>query len=399
VFAEYFRIAFRNLRSRGTRSFLTVLGIFIGIAAVVSLVSMGTGLKNFMDDAYSKVGYDKIMILPGVGGTMGAGGISIEPFTSKDVKIIERVRGVDMVMPLIMSLVTIEHAGQERKGFIGVIPNHLTDDVVGKMFGYYVTHGRPLRTSDRDAIVIGTEFVGDMYDKPVRMHSKLTVRGHEFKVVGLLEAIGAVQKDSTIYVPWDKGKEVLGVGDEVSMIYATAKNGFDVEKVAADIREELEDSRGKEDFAVNTLATMSAMVMSAMLAVQGLIIGMAAISLVVGGIGIMNTMYTSVLERTQEIGILKAVGARNGDIMMIFLIESGMLGTVGGVLGCMVGVGLGLLMGIGARAGGISAMQPDLGVHLWIGSIAFSFIVGSASGLLPAMQAANLHPVDALRYE
>jgi len=399
MIGEYFRIAFRNLRSRGTRSFLTVLGIFIGIAAVVSLVSMGAGLQNYMDDAYSKMGYDLIIVLPGVGGTMGAGGIAIEPMTSKDVKVIERVRGVDQVAPFIFTVVTFERGGQKERGYLVVTPNYLMNGVIERMFGFDVEQGRDLLKSDRDAAVVGLEYTRDKFDKPVRLRSKIDVRGHTFTVVGVMEDFGNEQDNSNFFVPWKKGKEVLGVGDEVSMIYIRPKKGFDPQKVADKIKEELEDHRGKEDFAVNTLAAMAEMVAGAMLAVQGLIVGMAAISLVVGGIGIMNTMYTSVLERTQEIGILKAVGARNGDILAIFLIESGMLGTVGGILGCMVGAGLGLLMGIGASAAGISVMQPDLGIHLWVGAIGFSFLVGSLSGVLPAMQAANLHPVEALRYE
>ena len=278
-------------------------------------------------------------------------------------------------------------------------PNHLMDGVIERMFGFEVEQGRDFLRSDRDAAVVGVAYTRDKFDKPVRLRSKVDVRGHTFTVVGVMEDFGNEQDNSNFFVPWKKGKEVLGVGDEVSMFYVRPKKGFDPQKVADEVKEELEDSRGKEDFAVNTMAGMAEMAGAAMLAIQGLIVGMAAISLVVGGIGIMNTMYTSVLERTPEIGILKAVGARNGDILAIFLIESGMLGTVGGILGCIVGAGLGLLMGIGATAAGIPAMQPDLGIHLWVGAIGFSFLVGSISGVLPALQAANLHPVEALRYE
>ncbi len=399
MIADYFRIAFRNLRSRGTRSFLTVLGIFIGIASVVALMSMGAGLQKYMDEMYSKVGYDLIMVLPGVGGTMGAGGMAIEPMTSKDQKVIERVRGVDSVAPFIFTVVTFERSGQETRGYLVITPNHLMDGVIERMFGFEVEQGRDFLRSDRDAAVVGVAYTRDKFDKPVRLRSKVDVRGHTFTVVGVMEDFGNEQDNSNFFVPWKKGTEVLGVGDEVSMFYVRPKKGFDPQKVADEVKEELEDSRGKEDFAVNTMAGMAEMAGAAMLAIQGLIVGMAAISLVVGGIGIMNTMYTSVLERTPEIGILKAVGARNGDILAIFLIESGMLGTVGGILGCIVGAGLGLLMGIGATAAGIPAMQPDLGIHLWVGAIGFSFLVGSISGVLPALQAANLHPVEALRYE
>jgi putative ABC transport system permease protein len=183
-------------------------------------------------------------------------------------------------------------------------------------------------------------------------------------------------------------------------MYAIAKKGFppgDVaENIAEAMRKDRDQKEGQEDFSVSTFEQLASTYLGMIATVQTVIIGIAAISLVVGGIGIMNTMYTSVLERTHEIGVMKAIGARNSDIMMIFLMESGILGLVGGV----IGVGLGL--GVGAAVGSIISQSLPFSVSFppWLtfGALAFSFIIGNLSGALPALSAARMKPAEALRY-
>ena len=188
------------------------------------------------------------------------------------------------------------------------------------------------------------------------------------------------------------------------MITVKVKPNEDVNKVADEIEDRLRRDRGQkageEDFRVQTSEQLAQTFTTIFSIVQAVFIGIAAISLVVGGIGIMNTMYTAVLERTREIGIMKAVGAKNSDILTLFLVESGILGLVGGAIVVLIGV----LLGVGAsfiagQALGTGLLKAYFPWYLIVGALIFSFVVGCASGVLPALQASKLKPVDALRYE
>jgi putative ABC transport system permease protein len=181
------------------------------------------------------------------------------------------------------------------------------------------------------------------------------------------------------------------------------KKGFDPDKVAGDIKKYLRKSRGQkegeEDFTVQTSEQLAESFSTVFTIVQVVLIGLASISLLVGGIGIMNTMFTSVLERTREIGVMKAIGARNSDIMKIFLIEAGLLCTIGGGIGIILGIGISKLIQYVAAQAGMGIIQAYFPWYLIVGALAFSFLVGTLSGIFPARRAAKLKPVDALRYE
>ncbi|MFH0835592.1 MAG: FtsX-like permease family protein, partial [Candidatus Micrarchaeota archaeon] len=192
--------------------------------------------------------------------------------------------------------------------------------------------------------------------------------------------------------------------EEVFGIFVQVKAGQDPGAVAKEIEEELRDYRGveegSEDFSVSTSEQLMETFSMIFGVVQAVILGIAAISLLVGGIGIMNTMYTSVLERTKEIGIMKAIGARNGDILTIFLIESASLGLFGGIIGVLLGAGLSKIAEVMAiQATGSTYFVAAISTDLVVGALLFSTIIGSIAGLLPARQAAKMKPVDALRYE
>jgi len=196
----------------------------------------------------------------------------------------------------------------------------------------------------------------------------------------------------------------LGVPDQEDEIDAKSAEGFDVTTVADSIERRLlqikNEKKDQETFSVQTSEQLLTSFTNIFNIVQGVLVGIAAISLLVGGIGIMNTMYTSVLERTKEIGTMKAVGAKNSDILQIFLFESGLLGLVGGAIGVVLGIGLGKgVQYIATIALGTNLLQASITAPLIVGALAFSFLIGSSSGILPAMQAARLKPADALRYE
>jgi putative ABC transport system permease protein len=219
-----------------------------------------------------------------------------------------------------------------------------------------------------------------------------------------MSRVGNPEDDKNIYIPMKGAQELFDIKDEYITAIVKVKPNYETEKVAEDIEDALRKDRGldegEEDFQVQSLEQMMEATGIVLDAVQWVVIGIALISLFVGGIGIMNTMYTSVLERTQEVGVMKAVGARNTDILLLFLIESGTIGMVGGGVGCLIGIAISKgFEYIAVSQFDIVLIKASITPELILGALAFSFLIGSISGGLPARQAAQLKPVDALRYE
>jgi len=268
----------------------------------------------------------------------------------------------------------------------------------------YREAGRELDEGDRYKAVIGNNIAHTAFDREVGIGDKISILGQEFRVIGIYEKIGNAMDDNSIMVPIEIMRDLIGEEERISMLYLNTKKGYDVQKVAENIEEELRDFRdeeeGDETFAVSTAKDLIETFGSVLNIVQVVVIGLAAISLLVGGVGIMNTMYMAVMERTREIGTMKAIGATNADILTIFLFESGVLGMIGGLIG--VGIGLGLSKTVEivvVQFYGTPLIQAHISLALVGGAIAFSFVVGMISGILPAKQASGLKPVEALRYE
>ena len=402
---DYFFLAFNNLRRRKLRSWLTMIGIFIGIAAVVALISLGQGLQGYIAGEFEKMGSDKIFIQPkGAFGPPGGTTSESLKLTSKDQKVIENVRGVEWVAGYLLKQGQAKFKGEIGIGYaLGIEPEDL--DLWIDTGSIEIIEGRGLKDGDKFKVVVGYNHAyGDTWSKELSVGSNILIEDVEFKVIGIVGKIGNPSDDGSLYVPKETLREILNIEDEESYFMVKTAEGFDPEEVAETIERKLRTSRNeKEDqetFSVQTSEQLLETISDIFGAVQAVLVGIAAISLLVGGIGIMNTMYMAVIERTKEIGTMKAVGARNKDILYIFLFESGLLGLVGGIIGVIIGIGLSKgAEYISAVATGTNLLQADTSLMLIGGALLFSFVVGTLSGVLPAMQAAKLKPAKALRYE
>jgi len=401
---DYFSLAFNNLKRRRLRSWLTMIGIFIGIAAVVALISLGQGLQNAIEEQFEILGTDKLIIMPGGGAMMSLA--SAEKLTAKDLEVIRKTKGVDSAAEMIYSSALIQSRDEAKQTLVIGLPTDDSSVVLKEMQGFEAEKGRDLREDDKDKVTIGYLIAkdGGFFKKGVDLKSKIIIHGKEFRVIGIMKKIGNPQDDSQIYMPLETAKKLFDKEDEIDSIYVKIKSNFQPIEVAEDIKRALRNFRnekeGEETFSVQTFEQILETFQSIFSIVQAVLVGIAAISLIVGGIGIMNTMYTSVLERTKEIGTMKAVGAKNSDILLIFLFESGLLGLVGGA----IGIGIGIALGKGAEYIATSFLGTDLlrastSYLLIFGALAFSFLIGTLSGIFPAMKAAKLRPADALRYE
>lgn len=398
---DYFRLAVENIRHRRLRSLLTIIGIVIGIAAVVALVSLGQGVQKVVMDEFQKLGTDKIFVTSAAGFTGSSG---VAPLTSRDIEIIERTRGVDQALGVRFASARVEKQDEQIIQTVIAVPTDDKYKLVEESYNFEYEQGRPLRDGDKYKAMIGHDLHAErVFDNPVSLGDKIAVNGQRFDVVGILKEMGDPDVDNGIIISDEAYEEVFKSTDE-NYILVRVKAGEDPLMVAENIKKELRNYRNvkenEEDFDVQTTDELLDSFDAILNALTAIVVGIAAISLFVGGVGIMNTMYTAVLQRTNEIGIMKAIGAKNDQILKIFLIESGMIGLIGGAIGIALGIGLSKIIEfIGRVALDTVLLQAYFPWYLIIGALGFAFFVGTLSGLLPALQASRQNPVEALRYE
>ena len=401
---DYFRFCVRGIVQRKTRSWLTIIGIVIGIMAIVGLISIGVGMQVYMDEQIGKMGVNKIIIMPmPPGGGFGPAAASTY-FTDRDARAVEKVRGVDANCYMVYrtSIVTYKDIDAVAP-VVGMVPS-IAEEAYFDVQGYEIESGRALEDKDTHKITIGywtaykTFKVGDSY-KEVKIGDKIEIKEQGFKVIGIMEEIGNRDDDTTISMSLDDAEQLFDVSGEYDFFFVKVKEGADPEDVAERIRDRLEKLRGEEDFTVMTAAQLSETVGGILSAVSAVLVGIGAISLLVGGVGIMNTMYTSVTERTREIGIYKALGAENNTILTLFLVESGLIGVFGGLIGIVLGFGMAILVEIVGKEMGVGLLHAWISWELTLFALLFSFGIGVLAGFLPARSAAKMNPVDALRHE
>ena len=401
---EYFKLAIDNLKHRGIRSWLTMIGIFIGIAAVVALIGLGEGLRTAITSQFGFLGTD-ILTITASGGFGPPGTGVVNPLSDKELNEIKRVPGVEGAARRIIESGKLEFNKKSEFGFATSMPDGEARDIMEKGMNLETQKGRLLEDGDSGVVVLGANFYesDELFGKIIKPGSKVKILDKEFKVIGILEKKGNRMLDGAVFMNEDDLRDLVNrQGDDYDMIMARFNENADVNKIQQNIEKRIRKVRdvkqGEEDFSVETPASVLESVNSVLLGVQIFVYIIAGISLLVGGIGIMNTMYTAVVERTKEVGIMKSIGAKNSTIFALFFIESGLLGTVGGI----VGIILGYLVATGLAFVGRIALGSDLisaYFPLWLFILAFlvSFTVGTIFGTLPAVQASKLNPVDALR--
>ncbi|MFH1072437.1 MAG: ABC transporter permease [Nanoarchaeota archaeon] len=402
---DYVRLAISNLMKRRLRSWLTMLGVIIGIAAVISLIGIGEGLRLFVTNQFNVAGADVLTIQASGTGQGPPGTGVVNPLTTTQLERIRDINGVKTALGRIIQGANVEFNDKTQLGFLASMPDSPYRKDVEEIISYKVEQGRLLKDGDNTRIVVGNDFTNeDRYGKKVEIGSTLLIEGKPFTVVGILKKKGSFTIDSAILMNEDVMRTTAGrQKEEYDIIAAQADKGVLPKDVKENIEKVLRKERnvkvGEEDFTVETSESALRNLNSTLFAIQLFVYIIAGISIIVGGIGITNTMYTAVLERINDIGTMKAIGARNSDIFTIFFAESGLIGMIGGAIGIALGYMLAQAMAAGARAAlGLDMIQAHVSPWLVLGALLFSFIVGTLAGLLPAYQASKLNPVDALNY-
>lgn len=399
---DYFKFALGTLSHRRLRSWLTMIGIFIGIAAVVALISLGQGFKQAINKEFEKIGADKLIILPKTG--VGAPGTNaVVELTEDDLDVIKRVSGIKNTAGFVFANSKVEFDDEIGFFFIVGLPEGDERDLVAELQSLNIREGRNLRDNDKFSALLGSGVVEkELLGKNLMVRDKIKINGRDFVVIGVLEKTGDPGWDGSIMIPEETLRDVFNKPDKLDEIIAKAANVENIniiaDKIKSDLRRFRNVKKDEEDFDVQTPEQLLGSFGDILNIVQSVLIGIAAISLLVGGIGIANTMYTAVVERTKEIGIMKSVGAQNRDILLIFVMESGLLGAIGGLIGVVLGFGLSSTVSFAAKnLIGTDLVEAYFSYWLFFGALLFSFLIGAIFGVMPAKQAASLQPVDALR--
>lgn len=403
MISDYFNLGLRNLRKRKLRSWLTILGVIISIATIFMLVSVSLGLEGAIKEQFRLLGTDKFFVVPG-GQIAGPGTSSAAPLTLKDVSTIEKVSGVKDLSYSAFQSVEIEFADQKR--FVSAIG--MPDDysnVYTELEAYKIDEGRILEDADEGKVMIGSQYkYNNFFKKPVRAGDTILINEVPFRVTGILQSLGNPADDRLIYMDFNDLQSIKNDTLNIDQIIVQINPGENIGSVIDRTDRRLMNSRSVEektkDFTILSPEELLASFGNILNIITSFLLGVAGISLLVGGIGIANTMFTSVLERTREIGTMKAIGAKNKDILLIFLVESGLLGLAGGVMGVLLGIFVSKSIEyIAINQLDTTLLQAATPAYLIIGCLIFAFSIGAVSGVWPAWRASKIKTVDALRYE
>lgn len=402
MFRDHIKLAIKNLRHRMSRSLLTLLGIAIGIMAIISLMGLGEGMQQAVTGELSSLS-DVIIVSTGgdIYSAFGGGGSTNEYFTERDIADIERIQGVKEVTTQLTGYASAEYNGKTT-----IVSLTGMDSSVMRLQYAQTTlaEGTFLNEGDQNKIMIGYAIAHDTFDADISVGGRIKINGEKFFVSGIFtkQGMGGVSSDSLILMTIRDFKALTGQSN-ISIVYLRVYDVNDAESIASSIEEVVNANHGRKDFAsATTMTSVLETVQSIIGILQLVLVAIASIALVVASIGIMNTMLTSVMERTREIGIMKAIGATNKDIMSIFIIEGILVSSIGGILGIILGVfgsqGLTIILNNFMRMGG-TGLAPVITIMSVVLAVAVSIIVGVLSSLYPAWKAARMSPIEAVRYE
>ncbi|HJX45599.1 MAG TPA: ABC transporter permease [Patescibacteria group bacterium] len=389
------KTAFIDLNRSRIRTFLTALGILIGVMSVVMLIALGLGLKNYIEKQFESLGANLIMIMPGSGfggqGGFGPGLVTGARFDEKDVNSLKRIPNVRYTVPLYFKSTKVDTGGEAKFGYLmGVNEDYFslmnTQLLEGEIFSKSELQSRA------KIAVLGEKIADELFDTPQDAVGK-NIRFDEqrFKIIGVIKKSGDNEQDNSIIIPYKTTFGSINPDKTFWAIYLGVESEKDIEAVKAKAKEALTKRYEDDDFSVSEQSEILSTINQIFTIINSVLVAIGSISLIVGGIGIMNIMYASVTERTKEIGIRRAVGATEKDILLQFLTESVILSVFGGIMGLI----LSIIIVLGIRI----FFPATINLLSVIITLVISTGIGIFFGVFPARRAAKLPPIEAIRYE
>ena len=400
-FTNLVNLTIKNIFRRKVRSTLTILSVIIGIAAVISLILLSDGLFNAIEGQFDVLGSNTIFVFP-VHFQEGnpveiVSRLSVEDkLTLKDVEALRKIKNVKEVYSFTYKTSEFEYKYETQYALTVVAPADECDGLF-EIMQLDFSSGEGFNGKTGKKVIIGSYFANDLFDHKISVGNNVKLNNIDFKVIGILEPVGNVDDDSTVYITKETADKVLVLDSEVTQIIAKSAGDADVSDVKDDIVDRLEKTHSEDAFMVYTSLQMLEMIQQILMVLKIILISIALISLVVGSIGVMNSIFTSVLERIGEIGILKSIGAKIYDIVFLFVLESVILSIIGGLIGLVLGIGIAKLVELYIISLNFDMLHIIVNANIIILAIFISILVGFIAGILPAISAARLKPVDALR--
>ena len=403
MYKESFLMAWASLVANKLRSLLTMLGIIIGVAAVIALVSIGNGVKQDIENSISSLGSNLLVVLPGAPRTPGARSSqgSMKSLKISDYEAIAKLEGVKAASPMTNGSYVVIYQNKNWTTSVAGVNSNFQD-----VNNWTMTSGRffsDKNVQNRERVaVVGQTVVKNLFADEDPVGKEIRVKNIPFRVIGVLKSKGngtmGNDQDDTVLIPYTTSMERVEGIDYLRRVYVVAKDDEGIDRLQADIenllrvRHNIKDTN-LDDFNIQNMKSIMETVAQTTGTFTLFLGAVAAISLVVGGIGIMNIMLVSVTERTREIGVRKALGATYSVIVTQFLIEAVVISLIGGFIGIAFGIGASKVIGM------VSGMSTIVSVPTIIMSFAFSMAIGLIFGIYPARKAAKLNPIDALHYE
>ncbi len=403
MYKESFLMAWASLVANKLRSLLTMLGIIIGVAAVIALVSIGNGVKQDIENSISSLGSNLLVVLPGAPRTPGARPSqgSMKSLKISDYEAIAKLEGVKAASPMTNGSYVVIYQNKNWTTSVAGVNSNFQD-----VNNWTMTSGRffsDKNVQNRERVaVVGQTVVKNLFADEDPVGKEIRVKNIPFRVIGVLKSKGngtmGNDQDDTVLIPYTTSMERVEGIDYLRRVYVVAKDDGGIDRLQADIenllrvRHNIKDTN-LDDFNIQNMKSIMETVAQTTGTFTLFLGAVAAISLVVGGIGIMNIMLVSVTERTREIGVRKALGATYSVIVTQFLIEAVVISLIGGFIGIAFGIGASKVIGM------VSGMSTVVSVPTIIMSFAFSMAIGLIFGIYPARKAAKLNPIDALHYE
>lgn len=403
ISSELWQYVLRNLLNRKLRSGLTILSIFVGIATLFIFISFGWGLYDYVEEISEEMGVNTIIVQPEGSGQLD----DTFELDKTDLETIQKTRNIQSAAGMWYKSVQIESDDDSAFAFLMSLPTNNKEDfeLIMQFMTVDVIDGRNLKKGDINKVVLGYSYYLDnkILDNALEVGDKVEINGIKMNVIGFMDEIGNPADDSNIYTTEETIYTMFNENDKYSVIVAKVNNVNEldptVERVEKEIRKNKNQEEGKETFEVQSFEELLATFSNVLDLIIGFIILIALVSVFTSAINTANTMFTSILERTKEIGILKSIGAKNSFIWLVFLLEASTLGFVAGVIGALLGYLLTVAGGNILAATGFSFLQPHFSLQLFFYCILFATLVGAISGLIPAYNASKKSPVDSLRYE
>jgi putative ABC transport system permease protein len=403
-FQHLLGLTLKNIIRRRARSILTILSVVIGITAVIALILLSEGLFNSVESQFDAFGANTIFVVPGSFGGGRSGDFSNlstrtakeQQLRVKDAENLEKLAEIEKAYYFSYQMSTIEYRREEILQLNIMMPAK-DFDVALDMLGVKLREGSLMQGQTSRKAIIGPYIADNQFSRKINVGNNIKINGHDFRVIGILEPIGNAQDDSQIYTTTEIGVSLFGIDDKVEQILLKVRDNQDLDYAKKMVEKRLEKDHDEDAFIVMTSQQILDIIQMVLSMLTIVLVAIALISVIVGSIGIMNSIYTSVLERIKEIGILKSIGAKISDIVFLFLIESVILSLIGGIIGLGLGYGIAKAVEYYAMTKGFDMLIIVLTPRIILLAIGLSLFVGIISGIFPSRKAAKLNPVDALR--